>query len=113
MTDEQGLPPRDFFDDKFARDLVGRTLLVGITERQHDGTLIRRRQVFGTVTVAERGRGICVRVHADNSEFWLPPDTRGISRAEPGDYRNRTTGEVVSNPDYTASWAFAAPESKH
>jgi hypothetical protein len=65
--------------------------------------------VFGIVTVAERGRGICVKSETDGSEFWLPPDTRGISPAEPGEYRNRTTGEVVTDPDYTAAWTLTGP----
>jgi hypothetical protein len=96
-------PPPEFFDDELAAKLLGRSLLIGITDETHNGELIGRRQVFGQVLVADRRRGICVRNNKDASEFWLPPDTRGIEAAAPGEYRNRTTGEVIVNPDFLAS----------
>ena len=109
MTDGDDGPPREWFDEEFASALVGRTLLVGITQKDHTGKVIRRYQVFGVVSEATRGRGICVKSDDDAAETWFPPDTRHIIRADPGEYRNRTTGEVVSDPDYTASWVFTGP----
>src|SRR5262245_6853788 len=97
------------FDDSFAESLVGRSLLVGITERDHNGILIRRHQLFGVVAVANRKHGICVRESEGGPEMWLPPDTAGIVPAAPGEYRNRNTGEVVVNPDYTASLTITKP----
>jgi hypothetical protein len=104
--------PEEYFDEAIASRLVGHSLLIGITEEDQAGALIRRNQVFGVVTCAERGRGICVKREKDGSDFWLPPDTRSIEAAEPGDYRNRTTGEIVTNPDYTASWTITRPPSE-
>ena len=106
-------PPREWFDDDFATALVGRTLLVGITQKDHTGKVIRRYQVFGVVSAAARDRGICVKNADDGVETWFPPDTRHIIPAEPGEYRNRTTGEVVTDPDYTASWVFTGPQPVH
>src|SRR5512143_1823033 len=100
MAQEPVTPPPEFFDDALAARLIDRTLLLGITENDHQGVFIRRRQVFGTVTVADRYRGICLKDAKDGSDFWLPPDTRGSNVARPGEYRNRATGEVVKDPDY-------------
>jgi len=113
-SDDRPTPAPDAaFDEVFAGRLVGRTLLVGITEQDHNGKLLRRHQVFGVVTKAVRDYGICVKRRDDGAEAWFPPDTRNIKPATPGDYRNRTTGEVVSNPDYTASWVFTGPMPKN
>ena len=110
MTEEdEGIPPRESFDDGFAAALVGKSLLVGITHADHQGRVLRRSQVFGRVVKADRREGVCVRSDADGTETWFPPDTRGIRAALPGEYRNRNTGELVVNPDYTASWTFTAP----
>jgi hypothetical protein len=112
-SDDRPTPaPSPAFDESFATGLVGRTLLVGITEQDHTGRLLRRHQVFGVVTKAVRDYGICVKRNDDGGEAWFPPDTRNIKLAGPGDYRNRTTGEVVRNPDYTASWVFTGPMPK-
>jgi len=52
-NDDRPTPSPDArFDEGFAAQLVGRTLLVGITENDHNGRLIRRHQVFGVVTKA-------------------------------------------------------------
>ncbi|MBV9443741.1 MAG: hypothetical protein JO217_13755 [Acidobacteriaceae bacterium] len=37
----------------------------------------------------------------------LPPQ---VEVARPGEYRLRTTGEVVSDPDYLARWVFNQDE---
>jgi hypothetical protein len=109
---EQPGPPPEWFDDKLAKRLIGKTLLVGITEQNYDESLIRRTQVFGTVVVADRSRGICLDRGPESGPYWLPPSTWGIQRAKPGVYTNRATGEVVTDPDYTGSWLVTAPKPK-
>ena len=108
MQEEDDLPPREFFDDEFAERLIGKTLLVGITHEDHNGRYLRRSQFYGRIIAADRRLGVCVRSDA-GEEMWFPPDTRGIKPAQPGVYRNRATGEVVADPDYTATWVFNSP----
>jgi hypothetical protein len=110
--DENQLPPPEIFDEQLANEMVGKGLLIGITHQNHEGTMLRRTQAFGRVTVADRMRGICVRSDQDGKDTWFPPDTRGIRPAPPGEYRNRATGEVVHNPDYLVSWTITAPPKK-
>jgi hypothetical protein len=40
------------------------------------------------------------------SFYWLPPDGRAFEEAPPGEYRLRSTGEVVIDPDYLATWTI-------
>jgi hypothetical protein len=103
-------PPHEVFDDALAKNLVGKTLLIGITHTDSDGKMLRRSQIVGLVTVANRAKGICIRDNRTSEEKWFPPDTRGIEPAPPGEYRNRATGEVVNDPDYLDSWTVAAPK---
>lgn len=110
MVDDNS-PCPELYDEAVARDLLGCSLLVGIMEEDGTGA-VRRWQLFGTVTVADRRRGICIET-ADGTDFWLPPATHGITPAEPGEYRNTTTGEVVVDPDFTASWVISRPMTRN
>ena len=101
---KENLPPHSIFDDALANDLVGKSLLVGITHTDSEGNILRRSQIFSLVTVANRSNGICIRDTQTSEEKWFPPDTRGIKPAPAGEYRNRATGEVVREPDYLGSW---------
>jgi len=109
---ERNPPPHDLFDDILAKEIVGKSVLIGITHTDSEGQMIRRSQIFGVVIVADRVRGICIRDNQTSEEKWLPPDTRGIKPAPPGQYRNRATGEVVNDPDYLGSWAIAAGQER-
>ena len=103
-------PAPENFDDGLASELVGKLILVGFTHNDHAGKFVRRSQICGRIVLADRLRGICIREEQTGNENWLPPDTRGIKPAPPGEYRNRATGEVVKNPDYLASWTITAPK---
>jgi hypothetical protein len=40
----------------------------------------------------------------------LPPEPDAFDEAVPGEYRLRSTGEVVVNPAFTTSWTVEAGE---
>jgi hypothetical protein len=105
---KENLPPHNIFDDALASDLIGKSLLVGITHTDSEGNMLSRSQIFGLVTAANREKGICIRDGQTSEEKWFPPDTRGIKLAPAGEYRNRATGEVVIDPNYLGSWTIAA-----
>jgi hypothetical protein len=109
---KENLPPQNIFDQALANDLVGKSLLIGITHTDSEGKMLRRSQIFSLVTIANRAKGICIRDNQTREEKWFPPDTRGIKPAPPGVYRNRVTGEVVNDPDFLGSWTIAAPKKK-
>lgn len=83
-------------------ELIGKVLLVGITYYTHDNEYIEQKQFYGTVTEANETL-ICF-TQKDGTEFTLPPDLSSTKRAPKGEYKLRSTGEVVIDPDYLATW---------
>lgn len=83
-------------------ELIGKVLLVGITYYTHDDEYIEQKQFYGTVTEANK---TLIRVkQKDGTDFTLPPDLNSTKRARQGEYKLRSTGEIVVNPDYLATW---------
>ncbi|MBS2030350.1 MAG: hypothetical protein JST54_20780 [Deltaproteobacteria bacterium] len=77
--------------------LIGRTVLVGLTFRDWDGTLLDREQLFGTIERSD-SRGITLRLQ-DGSTYELPPAPEMLQPARPGEYRLRKTNQVIVDPD--------------
>jgi hypothetical protein len=80
--------------------LLGSHVLVGLTYLRPDDELVRRLEFHGTV---ESVREDIIEVRrADNGDiFTLPPALDAFEPAAPGEYRLRSTGEVVVDPDFT------------
>jgi hypothetical protein len=99
---------RPVWDEAIAESLVGKVVLVGLTYLEADGSLIEQQQFFGIVVSADSRRGILLSLKGQRAEeqFNLPPDTRSIEIASTGEYRLRATGEVVTDPDYTATFSI-------
>lgn len=83
---------------------IGKHLLFGITYLDHEGNELSRFQGHGTIVGVEPL--ITVRLHGTNEEFTLPPE---VDEAEPGEYRIRSTGEIIVDPDLLARWMVRAP----
>jgi hypothetical protein len=99
------------WDDDFARRLVGRIVLIGITQEDHRGKVIAQHQMHGKVASASRENGIEIALEGVRSgeTYRLPPTTAAFRPASPGEYRLRQTGEVVIDPDYTSVWTVTSP----
>jgi hypothetical protein len=92
--------------------LVGQYALVGLTYLAVDGeTVTSQVQCHGKITKADE-HGITI---ACEGTTWrgqtatLPPDLRAFRPAGPGEYRLRSTGEVVKNPDLLITWTITEP----
>ena len=83
-------------------ELIGKVLLVGITYYTHDNEFIEQKQFYGTVT--EANEKLIRMQRKDGTDFTLPPDLSATKRARQGEYKLRSTGEVVVNPDFPATW---------
>ena len=46
----------------------------------------------------------------DGQTFVLPGDPCWVERAAPGEYRLRTTGQVVTNPDFISKVTIEQPD---
>ena len=89
-------------------ELIGKVLLVGITYYTHDNEYIEQKQFYGTVTEANE---TIIRVaQMDGTEFTLPPNLSSTKRARKGEYKLRSTGEIVVDPDYLATWNLTKAE---
>ncbi len=108
MTEDENAPA---WDEEMSTDLVGSSVLVGITYLHADGSLESQVQMFGTIASAHPRDGIMISLQGDRAgeTYWLPPDLRGFEPAPPGSYRLRSTGETVEDPDYTSTWTITRP----
>jgi hypothetical protein len=99
---------RELWDESLANKLPGKLLLVGLTYFGDDGAFIEQQQFFGRVQSAHPRKGILLSLQGQRAEeqYNLPPDTRSINHASAGEYRLRTTGEVVVDPDFTVMFSI-------
>lgn len=98
----------EIWSEGMAAAILGAHVIIGLTFNTRDGQCERYEQMHGRIDVADPVRGICVALEGlrKGESFWLPPDTRGFAIARPGAYRLRSTGETVSNPDFTAQFTI-------
>ena len=94
------------FDEVVARSLIGKYVLVGVTDLE-EGTdrVLRDFQMHGVIVSADQRRGIVVRNPNTQEAFTLPPVTNHFHEAQPGNYRLKASGEIVSNPDLFCTWS--------
>jgi hypothetical protein len=92
-------------------ELEGKLLLVGLTINDHDGGFLRREQCYGRIVSADRSKGLVIALEGSEAgkTYRLPPDLRSVQRAPRGQYRLRSTGEVVTDPDFVAKWIVQRP----
>jgi hypothetical protein len=80
----------------------------GITYYTHDGVPIEQKQFWGVVSSCG-SNGITIK-RADGGTFTLPSDLSSTRVAQAGEYRLRSTGEVVSDPDFLSTWNLVKPK---
>ena len=91
-------------------DIVGKTLLVGLTYYSEENEIIERRQLWGIVAEADRSH---IQIRQNNGEmFSLPSDLSAIEKAAPGEYRLHSTGEAVRDPDFLSTWSITVPNEQ-
>lgn len=112
MDTFENLDRDDEWDEDFARNLIGQSLLVGLTYVEHDGRLIEQKQVFGTVESCTEKAGIGIRLRSSGELFVIAPVLDAIEHGDPGIYRLASTGEEVEDPDFIASITVTEPQ-KH
>ena len=102
------------WDDERGGELAGKYVLIGLTFVDQDENVISRAQRHGRILDANVDRGVTVEFVApglpwDGEVYRLPPDLRAFADAPRGEYRLRSTGEVVVDPDITATWTITSP----
>jgi len=91
-----------------AVELVGKRVLVGITDLAPDGSVLGRRELYGQAVRADWRTGIALRLFGSRAgeEVVLPPDTRAFHRAGPGEHRLDQAGEAGTRPDFLTAWTI-------
>lgn len=99
---EFGPDGQPWFNEDRGRSMIGKTILVGLTSISPNGSASEVRQLVGS---AEQIDQMGIRLRLEGGDYYdLPPDLRPVDEAMPGEYRLRSTGQVVVDPDFTATW---------
>jgi hypothetical protein len=97
------------WDASFANTLPGQLVLVGLAYFVADAEdPFEQQQLFGRVVSIDEHEGILLSLEGQRTgeQFNLPPDTRSFQHAVSGEYRLRSTGEVVVDPDFTVTFSI-------
>ena len=102
------------WDSALALSLVAKRVLIGINYCDDNDNLLEQKQVYGTIIKADAKEGFAIRLEGqkEGELFWLPPDIRAFQDAQPGEYRLRSTGEIVVDPDLITSWTINRPTDR-
>ncbi len=84
-------------------NIIGKLILVGITYENKNGDVLSYRQFHGRVIQADSIKGITIK-NESNQTYNLPPDLNYFIVAKPGEYREKESGIVISDPDYITQW---------
>lgn len=97
------------YDEELAASFVGKYVLVGITYVDPAEQPIAQEQIHGRILRIDPVEGVVIARCGSGEEFKLPPDLGSFKVAPPGEYRLRSTGEVVVDPDLTCTWVIKRP----
>jgi hypothetical protein len=95
---------RPEWDEDRALAMIGARVLIGLT---YSGPKRDRpEQMFGIIASVDAERGFEIRLQGTRAGeiCWLPPHLDAFKPALPGEYRLRSSQEVVVDPDFTTAW---------
>lgn len=84
--------------------ILNKIMLIGISYVNESKEIIKQVQFAGKIVEASQEKGIIVKTVQDNRSILLPPDLSAIQQADPGEYKLKSTGEVILNPDLISTW---------
>ena len=96
------------FSAAAARDLIGRRVIIGVSQRAHDGRLMRQDQYQGRIVRADRMEGVVIQMPSAEL-LTLPADLRAFLGARRGHYTFRGSGHVLTDPDLETNWTHTLP----
>ena len=99
-------------DAEHAASFIGKHLLIGMTYLDSEDNLIEQKQFHGKIVRINECEGIVIQLSNSSEEYMLPPDLDSLRAAPKGEYRLRSTGEVVVDPDLLTTWTTKKPKQK-
>lgn len=91
------------FDQKKAKNMIGKYVIVGITRLNTNEELLGTEEVHGEIIKVSQEDGLTI-LQSDGSKFNLPPLLDCYQEADPGIYTLKSTKEKIENPDYLATF---------
>ena len=92
--------------------IIGKYLLIGITFLDDAGEVIEYFQIYGPIVVVDNSKGIVIEKTDGSRHFSIPPDMENRHPARKGQYRLRSTGEIVDDPDFISTWTVEKARPK-
>jgi hypothetical protein len=90
--------------------LKGKVFLIGLTFIDRSGKFIGQYQTHGTV-LELTSDGLFKIERQDKSIFQIPYDKESISKAGKGEYREKASGEIITDPDFLMTWEIITDEN--
>ena len=100
---EASYEPNLTFTAEQVYELLGKRVLIGVTHRTLDDEAASLEEFHGEVVRVNLDEGLVLKLPT-GAERSIPPDLSRLEPAFPGEYRLKSTGEVVVDPDFTAMW---------
>jgi len=100
MNSAAAKPMMDVTEEQ-AKVLVGKHILVGITNSKSDGSVISREQFHGVVDRATLDEGLVINLHGSDKKRSVPLKLADLQVARLGEYHLNESNEIVKDPDYT------------
>ncbi|MGD0336891.1 MAG: hypothetical protein ABSB18_07345 [Candidatus Omnitrophota bacterium] len=100
---------KPIFNPEEAKSLIGKYCLIGLNYCDHQGKPLEKKQLHGDIIRANENEGVVLKLRGSGEEFKLPPDLKAFKKAEPGEYRLKSTGETIISPDLIATWDINKP----
>lgn len=98
---------------KEAQDFFrGKLVLIGINFVEKEGELIESYQTHGRV-LELTGDAIFKINKSNNSLFQMPYDLESIEQAEKGEYREKTTGLIIKDPDFILTFDIVVKKDEN
>jgi hypothetical protein len=95
--------------DDSAAKYIGKHLLIGVTYLDHAENILEQKQWYGTIIRVNDQEGIVIQRSDIEQEMKLPPGLRSLKEAPKGEYRMRSTGKIVVDPDFLTTWTVKRP----
>lgn len=98
------------WDEEQVKQFINKHIILGITVFAHDEKFVEQIQLHGDIVRINLKEGIVIKLSNSDEEYTLPPVLSAIQEAPPGEYRFRSTGEIVVNPDFMTTWTIHKPK---
>ena len=96
--------------DELKEYLKEKVFLIGLSFVDKNGDLVEQYQTHGSL-IELTDEGLLKIKREDNSIFQMPYDRDTIKKADKGEYRERSTGQIIIDPDYIMTWEITLNEN--